>query len=63
VEYGLAAGTSHGDSIQGGGSSSFTITRNAAAKRPISIPLLASEKEQPHAAKALTVRVEKSLSI
>src|ERR1035437_4391372 len=45
-----------------GDSSSFTMTRNAAAKRPISIPLLASEKEQPHAAKVSTVRVEKSLS-
>ena len=46
-----------------GESSSLTMTRNAAARRPISMPLLASAKEQPQAAKATTVRVAKSRRI
>ena len=45
-----------------GKSSSLTITRIAAASRPISMPLPASEKEQPQAAKVITVSVENSLS-
>ena len=45
-----------------GESSSLIITRIAAASRPISMPLLASEKEQPQAAKVSTVSVENSLS-
>ena len=39
------------------------IRRHAAARRPISIPLPASENEQPQAAKAITVSAENSLSI
>ena len=38
------------------------MMRNAAARRPISIPLLASEKEQPQAAKVITVRVANTWS-
>ena len=38
------------------------MMRKAAARRPISIPLLASENEQPHAAKVITVSVVKTRS-
>src|SRR5205823_377914 len=42
--------------------SSLITSRQAAARRPISIPLAASENEQPQAAKPITVKAENSRS-